>query len=96
VLRPGGSFIVVPSARFLRRGPLTALIESAYRITGQHAAQDQVEARVAALMRASGLGFESRRVDTPHARVTVWLCAYGANSGNRASMRSNSGVPMYS
>jgi ubiquinone/menaquinone biosynthesis C-methylase UbiE len=74
VLTPGGSFVIVPSARFRHSGPLTTLVESAYRITGQRAGQDQIEERVAALMQAAGLSFSSKRVETPRAVVTVWVC----------------------
>jgi ubiquinone/menaquinone biosynthesis C-methylase UbiE len=74
VLRPEGSLVIVPTARFRHGGPLTKLIESAYRITGQRAEEELVEARMDALVRGCGLGFASRRVETPRAIVTVWLC----------------------
>ncbi len=75
ILRPDGALVIVPTARFRQHGPFTALIESAYRITGQRASQEQVEARMAALTRDSGLSFSSHRVETPRASVTVWLCS---------------------
>ncbi len=73
VLRPGGRFVIVPTAGFRGRGPLTRLIDAAYRVTGQRAALDEIEKRVALQLAAAGFAFESHRRATPRASVVVWI-----------------------
>jgi hypothetical protein len=64
----------VPTAGFRATGAATRVVEAAYKATGQRAALDAVETRVATLMKTAGLGFESARVPTPRAEVVVWVC----------------------
>jgi ubiquinone/menaquinone biosynthesis C-methylase UbiE len=73
VLRTGGAYVVVPYAVLRGRDPLSRFIAAAHRITGGTATHAAVEARVGAAFAAAGMRFESHRVRTPRADVTVWV-----------------------
>jgi ubiquinone/menaquinone biosynthesis C-methylase UbiE len=95
VLAPGGALVIVPTAQLRGRGPLTRIVETAYRITGQRAALAEVERRVERLVDSAGLGFTTHRVATAQADVVVWVCQGSMrSSGKRASTASNAGVPI--
>jgi ubiquinone/menaquinone biosynthesis C-methylase UbiE len=73
VLRTGGAYVVVPYAVMRGRDPLSRFIAAAHRITGGTSTHAAVEARVGAAFAAAGMRFESHRVRTPRADVTVWV-----------------------
>ena len=73
VLRTGGAYVVVPYAVMRSRDPLSRFIAAAHRITGGTSTHAAVEARVGAAFAAAGMRFESHRVRTPRADVTVWV-----------------------
>lgn len=47
VLRPGAPLIIVPSASFRSGGPISAVLEWAYRVTGQRRGQQAAESGLA-------------------------------------------------
>ncbi len=73
VLRPGGRFVIVPTAQFRGGGAITRLVDTLYRITEQRALLDAVEARVRGATTAAGFAFESQRASTERAEVVVWV-----------------------
>lgn len=73
VLRPGGRFVIVPTAQFRGGGALTRLVDALYRITRQRASLEAVEARALSLVGAAGFAFESKRATTARADVVVWV-----------------------
>ncbi len=73
VLRPGGCFVIVPTAQFRGGGAMTRLIDALYRITGQRASLEAVEARARATVAAAGFAFGSHRASTARAEVAVWV-----------------------
>ena len=80
VLRPGGRFVIVPTAQFHGGGALTRLVEALYRITGQRASLEAVEARVRAAVAVAGFALESQRATTARAEVVVWVL-HAASAG---------------
>ena len=73
LLRPGGRLVVVPEARLGGRGPLRALVEWLYAITGQHGAADENPAARLAFWTAAlaGPGFDVRLQETRVGSSTV-------------------------
>ncbi|PJF46846.1 MAG: methyltransferase domain-containing protein [Chloroflexi bacterium] len=72
VLRPGGRFVVVPTARLTGQDALTALVKLAYRVTGQgQSSADRARQR----FESAGYTFAQHVVQTARAEVVVWVCA---------------------
>ena len=75
LLRPGGRLVVVPEARLGGRGPLRALVEWLYAVTGQHSAADKSPAARLAFWTAAlaGPGFviSLREVIVSQSVVTI-------------------------
>lgn len=78
VLRPGGRFVIVPTAQFRGEELATRLVDALYRITGQRASLEAVEGRVRAAVAAAGFAFESQRTSTARAEVVVWVLSAAA------------------
>lgn len=73
VLRTGGAYVVVPYAALRGRDLLARSIAFAYRITGQASSNALLEAHTRTAFENAGMHFETHRVQTPRADVTVWV-----------------------
>ena len=75
LLRPGGRLVIVPEARLGGRGPLRAIVEWLYRVTGQRgAAAEDLAAKPAFwtdALSAAGLLISLREVHVRDSLVTV-------------------------